>query len=199
MPRINLPEPGALLIDGHAPVSTKQSFAGYTPVATNTEAQSLVTSTKRKLLEMPGTPAQLNGWSAVLVYTASGLDDNEIALALRITPNQVRNIRKQPGYQQLEQFMLNAAKEQSANDVQSILASGEIKAANKLVALVDEPVDGKLALAAVNSLLDRRGHKAAEKVDIRNEMVNTFRIEYVDKRGAEAPVIDMELEDGDRT
>mgnify|MGYP007071567156 CR=1 FL=1 len=199
MPRINLPEPGALLIDGNAPVSTKQSFAGYTPVATNTEAQALVTSTRRKLLEMPGTPAQLNGWSVVLVYTASGLDDNEIALALRITPNQVRNIRKQPGYQQLEQFMISAAKEQSANDVQNILASGEIKAANRLVALVDEPVDGKLALAAVNSLLDRRGHKAAEKVDIRNEMINTFRIEYVDKRGAEAPVIDMELEDGDRS
>jgi hypothetical protein len=199
MPRINLPEPGALLIDGNAPVSTKQSFAGYTPVATNTEAQALVTSTRRKLLEMPGTPAQLNGWSAVLVYTASGLDDNEIALALRITPNQVRNIRKQPGYQQLEQYMISAAKEQSANDVQNILASGEIKAANRLVALVDEPVDGKLALAAVNSLLDRRGHKAVEKVDIRNEMINTFRIEYVDKRGAETPVIDMELEDGDRS
>ena len=199
MSRSSLPEPGSLLVDGSRPLTGGASFKGYTPVATHSEAQALVTSTKRKLLEMPGTPAQLNGWSAVLVYTASGLDDNEISLALRITPAQVRNIRKQPGYQQLEQFMLSAAKEQSSNEVQSILAGGEIKAANRLVALVDEPVDGKLALAAVNSLLDRRGHKAAEKVDIRNEMVNTFRIEYVDKRGAETPVIDMELEDGNRS
>ncbi len=198
MPRVNLPEPGALLLDGHAPVNTKQSFAGYTPVATNTEAQALVTSTRRKLLEMPGTPAQLNGWSAVLVYTASGLDDNEIALALRITPTQVRNIRKQPGYQQLEQFMISAAKEQSASQVQDILAGAEVKAAQKLGSLVDS-MDEKVALAATNSLLDRRGHKAAEKIDLRTQMVNTFRIEYVDKRTDSTPVIDMELEDGDRS
>lgn len=95
--------------------------------------------------------------------------------------------------------MISAAKEQSSNEVQDILATGEIKAAQRLVSLVEEPVDLKVALAATNSLLDRRGHKASEKVDIRNEMVNTFRIEYVDKRGNEAPVIDMELEDGDST
>jgi hypothetical protein len=198
MPRISLPEPGALLVDGNAPVQTKHSFAGYVPVATNTEAQALVSNTKRKLLEMPGTPAQLNGWSAVLVYTASGLDDNEIALALRISPTQVRNIRKQPGYQQLEQFMLQAAQEQSASEVQGILAEAEVKAATRVKSLVNS-MDEKVALAASNSVLDRRGHKAADKLDIRNEMINTFRIEYVDKRGAETPVIDMELDDGNRS
>ncbi|CAB4150243.1 hypothetical protein UFOVP568_3 [uncultured Caudovirales phage] len=199
MSRSNLPEPGSLLVDGTKPLTGGASFKGYVPVATHSEAQALVTSTKRKLLEMPGTPAQLNGWSAVLVYTASGLDDNEISLALRITPAQVRNIRKQPGYQQLEQYMLSAAKEQSSNAVQDILAGAEVRAANRLTELVDESVDLKIALAASNSVLDRRGHKAADKLDIRSEMVNTFRIEYVDKRGAQVPVIDMELEDGDST
>ena len=43
------------------------------------------------------------------------------------------------------------------------------------------------------------GHKAAEKVDIRSHMMNTFRIEVVDKRENNAPVIDMEVDNGDRT
>lgn len=101
MSKPRLPEPGSSLVDGSMPLTGGASFKGYVPVPTHSEAQALVTSTRRKLLEMPGTPAQLNGWSAVLVYTASGLDDAEIALALRITPKQVRNIREQPGYQQL--------------------------------------------------------------------------------------------------
>jgi hypothetical protein len=79
--------------------------------------------------------------------------------------------------------------------VQDILAQGEVKAANRVVDLIDTQ-DEKVALAAANSVLDRRGHKAADKLDIRTQMLNTFRIEVVDKRDNDAPVIDMELDDG---
>lgn len=198
MAKSNLPAPGTPLLDGAMPVPTRGTVPAFVPVPTNVDAQRLVSNTQRKLLDMPGTPAQLNGWAAVLVYTASGIDDKEIALALRLTPSQVRSIKQQPGYLELERNMIAAVKEQTAEAVQDILSQGEVKAANRVVQLVDT-VDEKVALAAANSILDRRGHKAAEKIDIRAQMLNTFRIEVVDKRENAAPVIDMELDDGDRT
>jgi hypothetical protein len=57
-----------------------------------------------------------------------------------------------------------------------------------------ESDDERTALSAAKDVLDRGGHKAAEKVDIRTQMTNLFRIEVVDKRENNAPVIDMEVE-----
>ena len=172
--------------------TTAQTFSRV-EVPTGTEAQRIVAGTRRKLADMPAIPKHLNSFAVVLVYTASGLTDNEIAVATGFTPAQVASLRSQSAYSQLEGMVIEAVKEQAAGAVKEILVKGELTAAQKLVELSADD-DPRIALSAAKDLLDRGGHKAAEKIDIRAQMTNTFRIEVVDKRDGDAPVIDMEPE-----
>lgn len=173
--------------------TTAQTF-GTVEVPTGTAAQKLVAGTRRKLVDMPAVPKHLNSYAVVLVYTASGLSDTEISVATGFLPEQINHIRSQPAYTQLEGMIVETVKEQAASTVKQILVAGEVTAAKKLVELA-EAEDDRIALSAVNSLLDRGGHKAAEKIDINTHMRQTFRIEVVDKRDSvQSPVIDMEVE-----
>jgi hypothetical protein len=178
------------LPDGTVVVPSVASTFTRVAVPSNSQAQRLVSNTHRKLAELPALPKQLNSYAAILVYTASGLSDAEISVATKFTVEQITLLRAQPAYSQLEQFIIETVKQEAATEVKSILLNGEVKAATKVVALIDSE-DDKVALAASKDLLDRGGHKAAEKLDIRADMLNTFRIEVVDKRG-NVPTIDME-------
>ncbi len=178
------------LPDGTVVVPSVASTFTRVAVPSNSHAQRLVSNTHRKLAELPALPKQLNSYAAILVYTASGLSDAEISVATKFTVEQITLLRAQPAYSQLEQFIIETVKQEAATEVKSILLNGEVKAATRVVALIDSE-DDKVALAASKDLLDRGGHKAAEKLDIRADMLNTFRIEVVDKRG-NVPTIDME-------
>lgn len=189
-----LPDPSAPLMlgDGSAVApTTAQTFARI-EVPSNSQAQRLVTSTRRKLVDLPALPKQMNSFAVLLVYTASGLNDNEIATATGLSVAQIIKLREHQAYAQLEQYVIEAAREQSKEQVAEILAAGEKAAAEKIVALAGSE-DEKIALAASKDVLDRRGHTPKQQVDINVEMRKTFRIEYVDKRG-EPPIIDMEAE-----
>lgn len=173
-------------------VEPQQSTVGV-ELPNSTEAQRIVSSTRRKLADMPAIPKQMNSFAAVLCYTASGLSDNEISVATGFGIDQITRMREQSAYTQLEAMVVDAVKSQAAAAVKEILVTGEVKAATKLVQLVESD-DDRTALSAAKDLLDRGGHKAAEKIDIRTQMTNLFRIEVVDKRESNAPVIDMEVE-----
>jgi hypothetical protein len=181
-----------LLADGTVIVPSVASTFTRTAIPSNSQAQRLVSNTHRKLVELPALPKQINSYAAILVYTASGLSDAEISVATKFTIAQITLLRSQPAYAQLEQFIIETVKQEAAGEVKSILLNGEVKAATKVVELIDS-IDDKVALAASKDLLDRGGHKAAEKLDIRADMMNTFRIEVVDKRNA-VPTIDMEID-----
>lgn len=192
MARASLPDATTpmQLADGTVLVPSVVSTFQRNEVLSNSAAQRLVSSTRRKLVEMPALPKQLNSFSALLVYTMSGLGDDEISIATGFTREQIAWMRSQAAYEQLQSYMIEAVREQAQADVKSILVKGTTRAANRVVELIDSE-DDKVAFAAAKDLLDRDGHKAAEKVDIRAAMLNTFRIEVVDKREA-APIIDME-------
>ena len=191
--QIKLPNPNdpLVLADGTALLpSVHTAFASAIEVPSHTEAVKLVSSTRRKLIELPALPKQLNAYAAILVYTASGLSDGEISVATGFTSEQIQHLRTQAAYRQLEGMVIEAAKNEAANDVKAILVNGEKQAARKVVTLVDS-VDEKVALAAAKDLLDRGGHKAAEKLDINARMANTVMIELVDKRD-DGVTIEME-------
>lgn len=197
VPRTKLPSADAPLVlpDGtHVAPSTAQTFSRI-EVPSNSTAQRLVASTRRKLADLPALPKQMNSYAVVLCYTASGLSDAEISVATGFTEQQVRAIRVQPAYASLEALVIGAVKDQAASEVKDILVSGERKAAEKIVKLADSH-DERTALAASREILHMGGHKAAEKVDIRTQMMSTFRIEVVDKREVSGPVIDVAAEDG---
>jgi DNA-binding transcriptional MerR regulator len=153
------------------------------------EAQRLVTTTRRKLADLPGTTEQLSMYGAIIAFTASGISDAEIAVALQIPQQQVAAIKQSGPYRAMESSVIEAAKAVAEAEVQRVLAEKEHKAAQRLTELVDS-VDEKIALTAARDVLDRRGHTAAQRVDIRQQMENTFRIVVEDRRAT--PVIDME-------
>lgn len=192
MAKLPPPNTPLQLPDGTAIAPSVANTFTRVAIPSNTEARRLVSNTNRKLAELPAMPKQLNSYAAILVYTASGLSDDEISVATKFTREQIALLRAQPAYAQLESFIIDAVKQEAAVEVKSILASGEIKAATRVIELIDSE-DDKIALAASKDLLDRGGHKAAEKLDIRADMLNTFRIEVVDKRNA-VPTIDMETD-----
>ena len=197
--RTSLPSPNdpLMLSDGSVMLpSTAQTF-GVVEVPNSSEAKRLVSNTRRKLVDLPALPQQMNAYSVLLVYTASGLSDNEAAVAMGLSAQQVSRMRESPIYQQLESFVVEAAKEAAAAEVVGILAQGERKAAKHIVDLVDCE-DPKISLAAAKDVLDRRGHNAKQQIDIRQEMLNTFRIELVDKRNEPSVVIDVEADDAER-
>jgi transposase len=157
------------------------------------EAQRLVASTRRKLIDLPGTPQQLTAYGAIIAYTASGISNAEIGVALGISAEQVAQIKRTAAYQSMEHSVIEAARRVAEHEVQQILASKETKAATRLTELV-ESVDEKVALTAARDVLDRRGHKPAEKVDVRQQMESTFRIVVEDRRNIPElhNIIDME-------
>lgn len=194
-----LPDPNEPLQVGGGiaiPPSASQTF-NRVEVPSNTQAQRLVSSTRRKLVDLPALPKQMNAYAAILVYSASGLSHAEIAVATGFSAEQVKALQEHPAYTQLEKYIFDAVREQSKADVVAILSEKEVRAAERVGELVDS-ADEKVALAAANSVLDRRGHNAKQQIDIRTEMMNTFRIEYVDRRG-EPAVIDMEVDNGNDT
>jgi hypothetical protein len=189
---MSLPKPGTpLQLPNGQQVYANKPYVRV-EVPSNTAAQRLVASTQRKLIDLPGVPKQMNAVAAVLVYTASGLSDDEISIALRTDATQVAALRQTEIYKQFETSIIAAVEEASASDVTAILAKGEVDAADTVVKLLKDE-DSKVALAAAKDVLDRRGHRKPDKLDINLVNEQTFRIEVVDKRDSNVPnVIDVE-------
>lgn len=188
-----LPDPNAPLFIGDGVAVMPATPFSRIEVPSNSKAQRLVASTKRKLADLPAIPEHLNTFAVLLVYTASGLSDNEISLTLGISPTQITKMREHRAYTQLEAHMIEAVAAQSKTQVAAILAEKEVLAAAKLGDLIDSE-DHRIALQASNSILDRRGHTAKQPVDPAQEMRATFRIEVVDKRHDATPIINLEIE-----
>ena len=190
-----LPDPNAPLLgdNGIAIAPTAAQTFARVEVPSNSQAQQLVTSTRRKLADLPVLPKQMNSFAVLLVYTLSGLTDAEIATATGMSVAQINKLREHTAYVQLEGFVVEAVQQQSKTAVTGILVEKEVRAATRVGELIDS-ADERIALAASNSVLDRRGHVPKQQLDINMEMRKTFRIEYVDRR-LEPTTIDMEASD----
>ena len=126
MRRSRLPPVSAPLVlaDGtEVAPSTVQTFQRV-EVPTATQAQRIVSGTRRKLADMPALPKHMNSFAVVLAYTASGLSDAEIGVATGFDQAQVVRIREQPAYKQLETMIVEAVKSEAANAVKDVLVTG---------------------------------------------------------------------------
>lgn len=53
---------------------------------------------KRNMADLPAAPGVLNGVACVLMFSLLGVADREIADTLRLSSNQVKEVRKHPAY-----------------------------------------------------------------------------------------------------
>lgn len=149
-------------------------------VPSNSEAQRIVAQTRRTVADLPVVPARMNGVAVILAYTMYGMDPEQIAIATGISTQQVITIRESEPYKHLQGALVSSVVEADGEDVRSIIALGARTAAHRLIDLMGHD-DGRVAVAATNSILDRAGHRPADVVEHRHKMEGTLVIEHIKK------------------
>lgn len=138
-------------------------------VPSHTEAVNLVTSTRRKLSDLPDVPKTMHVVSIILSYTLFGLNDTDIAIATGLTEEQIGNIKMSDTYAKFNDSIVESLLKQEQNDVRSIISQAAVTAARKQANLIHSNNEA-IALAASNSILDRDGHRASDIIGQREKM-----------------------------
>lgn len=119
----------------------------------------------------------------VHLYTTGQYTVQKIAELLELHPNTIYNWLKREDIKGAIAEITEAVHTQVATDLKMLT----LKASRKLHELIDSPIDG-VALQAVNTVLDRTGHKAKQEIKI-DKTVRT--VEEQLKELVEATVIDL--------
>lgn len=157
---------------------SKRPSDNFVETPTNTQAQRLVANANRRIADLPALPEQMNTLSVLIMYTTWGLIDTDIAIATGISVSQINAIRQTEAYKKLTDDLVSRIVEQDKDNVRSLFAKQSVSAANRLLELAHDD-DTKTALGAVNSILDRAGHRAADIVEHRHRMEDVLRIEII--------------------
>jgi hypothetical protein len=173
----------------------------FVEVPAGIEAQELVAKTKRSINELPVPTKQMSGLGLVLFYSMWGLADQEIAISLGMTLEQVKNVKKLPEYRQISEDIKKTVLEHEANDVRNFFQQRAMNAAQKVVEIAEEE-DGILGLKASQDILDRAGFRPADIVEHKHTMEGGLRIEVIErKERKDIPEIEGQfevIEDGNR-
>jgi hypothetical protein len=158
-------------------------------------AQEIVARTRRTIQDMPVAPKQMNGISLVVFYALWGMADQEIAIHMELSIDQIKNIKKLPEYKKLKEDIFQNIMQTEATEIRGFFQQASKNAAKKVVDLMEE--DGVLGFKAAQDILDRAGHRPADIVEHRHTMENTLQIEYIKKSETieSVPVIDAEFEE----
>lgn len=167
----------------------------FVEVPAGSDAQAIVAKTRRSIAEMPLPINQMNILSVCLTYTLYGLSDAEIAVAAKMTVDQVKNIKKLSEYKDLSNNILQSILEHEAEDVRSFFKQKARTAAEKIIDLAESDND-VLAFKASQDVLDRAGFRPADVVEHKHTMENALQIEYVRRADPkDIPVIDLAPEE----
>lgn len=182
----DLPEPGSPLMGIEA-----IKAASVVSIPSELEAQKLVAKARRNLSELPLPPKGMNTISAVLMYSMLGLADQEIALATGIEATRLADIRASKAYKEVTNELVQSVLSKDSEDVKRVLAESAVRAAQKLVGKMDSELD-PVALKAIESVLDRTGHRPVDRHEHLVAQMTTMRIEFVEPE-KDLPVVEGEV------
>lgn len=173
----------------------KDNVRKFVEVPNGRAAQAAVTKVKRKLVDMPAPPQQMNALSVVLTYTMAGLSDADIAIATGLSTEQVERMRSLEAYSQLHELVTKAIVEQDADNVRTLFAANASRAANRMLELADSENEA-VAIRATADILDRAGHRPADVVEHRHAMEGGLTIRVIKQDNTQqVPVIDLNPEE----
>lgn len=125
-------------------------------------------------------PPKINRF--IQIYLTGIHSTPEIARMLGVHPNSIRYWMKNPKVREIIDDTQRYNHEAVSNQVKNLT----LKAVRKLDDLIDSPIDG-VALQAVNTVLDRGGHKVKNEINI-NKTITTIEEKF-------KSLIDMSLSD----
>lgn len=124
----------------------------------------LVPVSRRSIMDLSLSPAQMAVINNVLVYTIWGLPDDEIATQCNCTTQQVRTLRDLDDYKRMYDALIAGLREAYTATVQGIFAEAAPRAAAGVVRKMRHK-SADIALAAKKDILDRAGFRPADKVE----------------------------------
>lgn len=168
-------------------------IAGDTPV--DAEGIGGVVSkvrVSRKISDLPDTPRVMNAIAVIMGYTLFGLDDESIAEAVKLKPDQVIRIKKSDPYTQMYDAVVRSVMDAETDVVREFISRNAKNAASVMVEALGA---GNRAdrMAAARDILDRSGHRPADVVEHRHSIDGGLVIEYVKRSDEKVPTIDMEV------
>lgn len=134
-------------------------------IPSRTEAQALVTKTRRTIADLPNAPSMMNPINIVLCYDLFGMSDQQIAVATGLSIEQVQAIKGHEAYGKMRSSVRDAVVSETDDQVVDLLSRGRVRAARKLYTLVDDQ-DPDIALkAAAQIMLHSKDNKTNDGMD----------------------------------
>lgn len=166
----------------------------FVEVPSYTDARNMVFETRKRIVDLPVPPKEMNAINVVLVYTMFGLDVDEISIATNLSAKQVKHIQATDAFNNMMRDVAAAIIEQDKEDVRNVFTKNAKLAANRIVNMINSD-DEKVAYVAAKDVLDRDGHRPADVVEHRHKMTGGLHI-IVEHKDAndDLPIIDVTQE-----
>lgn len=111
------------------------------------EAQSTLQKIHRKLGDLPADGQKMNAIAAVMMYTSVGIADDDIAVALNTTVENVKRLKELDAYSQLSEMFDSTAFDDAKRTANHIISRAAASAAQRMVEAIDDQ-DPNIALVA---------------------------------------------------
>jgi hypothetical protein len=156
------------------------SKQNVTKIKTNTQLQQEEARIRHRIDELPLQDGKMNTLSVVLSYYLFGLSVRDISIMTKIPEENVSNIIMLPAFDEMVKKVTTSILENDQNNVRDFVQKNTIKAANKIMEIM-ETAAPKYALAAAQDILDRGGHRPVDVVEHINKMDGELRIVHITK------------------
>lgn len=138
--RLQLPDGSVVLNNGKVvkPVAVSQPGVQMSrEIASGRQAAAILDKQSRKLGDLPDVPEKMNAFCAVITYSMLGLDDAEIATALKTTQDNIRKLKDLDAYQQLVAMFDTTIFEDNKRAANHMLAQASRKATQRMIDAID--------------------------------------------------------------
>lgn len=178
----------------------RERSSSFIEIPNASQAVAIVARTKRNVNELPLPPQKMNAVSLVLFYSMWGLAENDIAIVVGISRDQVNNIKKLPEYLVASQDIQQSILQHETNEVRDIFQKHARGAAQKIVDIASSAdEDSVLGFKAAQDVLDRAGHRPADVVLHKHGLDDSLKIVYIQQQPSEtipnASIIDADFEE----
>ena len=168
-----------------------KDVAQFIEIPSNTEARQIVSKVRRNVAELPEVPKRMNTIGIIVAYTLFGLSDNDIAIALEISIEQVKNIKALDAFDEMMNGIVNGIIDAEGEDLRDLIKQNARTALGKVVELMHSESDA-IALNASKDVLDRAGHRPADVVEHRHQVEGGLQIEYIKRDESQrVPLLDV--------
>lgn len=160
---------------------------GLLTVPSEREAVEKILNSRKRLIDLPVPPAQMNGLAVIVSYSIMGLSDEDICTALSLTQEQLGRIYVSDAFIEVKNTIIDTILEADTENVRQMFVQHSASAARRVATLAQYAEDEKVQLKASQDILDRAGHRPVDVHEHRVQVEGGLRIEYIEKKPLDLP------------